>query len=517
MQAGKPPGARAVAVLLLGAWLSAQAASAAPGAEGAGEAAEERWYRLELDGRSAGWARERWWQEGGRIVTEAETSLRLARGTAGLEISLAGRFVETAAGEPVSLWVRRALGSGPVETTYRFFPDRVEAETVQAGRERREVLALPEGDWLTPAEARLRVRRHHRAGDRLYRLRTVDPTEGPEPVTVTRTRLGEAALPEAAGRWREELSSAPGMASVVELDAAGEVVRSTTEILGLEATLRRSDRSAALASLPAGAGPEVLLPTLVRPDRAIPRPEQTARAVYELTLAGGGALPDLPEGAGQSVERRRDRLRVTVTVTVPDAEELAAAGGRAGDRLPPPDQDGAEDLAPYLAASAYLDHGDPEIRRLLAAALPADRDPPAAELAALLTDLVRAHVAAKDLDTGFATASEVARSRSGDCTEHSVLLAALLRAAGIPARLVTGLVYLAEFAGAEGVFGYHMWVQAWTSGRWLDLDATLPGGFDATHVALAVSDLAGPEPGGELDRLLPLVGKLRIEVIEVEP
>jgi transglutaminase-like putative cysteine protease len=98
-----------------------------------------------------------------------------------------------------------------------------------------------------------------------------------------------------------------------------------------------------------------------------------------------------------------------------------------------------------------------------------------------------------------------------------VLLAALLRAAGIPARLVTGLVYLADFAGAEGVFGYHMWVQAWTGGSWLDLDATLPGGFDATHVALAVSDLAGPEPGGELDRLLPLVGKLRIRVLEVEP
>jgi hypothetical protein len=527
LQAGKPAGALVLAALLLGAWRSAPAASAATagapgpppaaaGAEGPGEAAaEERWYRLELDGRSAGWARERWWQDGGRIVTEAETSLRLARGASGLEISLAGRFVETAAGEPVSLWVRRALGSGPVETTYRFFPDRVEAETVQAGRERREVLPLPEGAWLTPAQARLRVRRHHRAGDRWYRLRTVDPTEGLEPVTVTRTRLGEAALPEAAGRWREELSSAPGMASVVELDAAGEVVRSTTEILGLEAVLRRSDRTAALASLPAGAGPEVLLPTLVRPDRAIPRPERTARAVYELTLAGGGALPHLPEAGGQSVERRRDRLRVTVTV--PDAEELAAAGGEAGDRLPPPDQDGAEDLAPYLAASAYLDHGDPEIRRLLAAALPADRVPPAAELTAALTDLVRAHVAAKDLDTGFATASEVARSRSGDCTEHSVLLAALLRAAGIPARLVTGLVYLADFAGAEGVFGYHMWVQAWAGGRWLDLDATLPGGFDATHVALAVSDLAGPEPGGELDRLLPLVGKLEIRVVELEP
>ena len=41
-----------------------------------------------------------------------------------------------------------------------------------------------------------------------------------------------------------------------------------------------------------------------------------------------------------------------------------------------------------------------------------------------------------------ATAAEVARSREGDCTEHAVLLAALARARGIPARVAMGLVYV---------------------------------------------------------------------------
>ncbi|HEX6199362.1 MAG TPA: transglutaminase domain-containing protein, partial [Thermoanaerobaculia bacterium] len=482
-------------------------------AEAAGEAgpAEERWYVLELGGERAGWLVERWWSEGERRVTELESEFRLARGEAPLEIVLAGRFVETAAGEPVSLRTRRSLGSEPVETTYRFLPGRVEAETVQGGRTRRETVDPPAGEWLTPARARDAAARHHRAGDGSYRLRTIDPLEGLEPVTVTRTRLDEApAAPGAVGRWREELSSAPGVPTVVELDARGEVIWSRSELLGLEAILRRSDRDTALAATE-GPGPEVLLATLVRPDRPIPEPARARRAVFELSRAvadGGpaqGAPPDLPaldalpDGGAQRVERRGDRVRVTVAVP----EDGAGPDGTV--RPPPADRDGGSGLDPFLAASTYLDHDAPEVRRLLAHLHPEDADPGAAPgagaagLARSLTDLVRRHVAVKDLDTGFATASEVARTGSGDCTEHAVLLAALLRAAGIASRVVTGLVYLEDAAGlgeeARGAFGYHMWTQALVDGGWLDLDATLPGGFDATHIALGASPLAGPEGG----------------------
>lgn len=528
----KPAFARALlaALVVLGAASAGVATVPANGGAGtAGGRVEERWYVLELDGERAGWSVERWWSEGKERVTEAETTLRLARGETALEVALAGRFVETAAGEPVSLWTRRSLGSEPLETTFLYLPGRVEAETAEAGRVRRETLGQPAGDWLTPAEAREAVRRHHRAGDTEYRLRTVDPLEGLEPVTLTRTRLGEpTAAGGAAGRWREELSSAPGVPSVVELDADGEVIWSRTELLGLEATLRRTDRETALTEAD-GPGPEVLLATLVRPDRPIPQPERVRRAVYELSLAGAGGpsetpeLPDLPGEGAQRVERRGERMRVTVTVPGAGEAETGRYGTETAGPLPPADQDGVGGLAPLLAASTYLDHDAPEVRRLLARAVPEDADPArgraegAEALARSLADVVRRHVTVKDLDTGFATASEVARNGRGDCTEHAVLLAALLRAAGIPSRVVTGLVYLEELAGAEGVFGYHMWAQALVGGRWLDLDATLPWGFDATHIALGASDLAGPGGGRELEALVALVGRLRIRVLEIEP
>lgn len=135
---------------------------------------------------------------------------------------------------------------------------------------------------------------------------------------------------------------------------------------------------------------------------------------------------------------------------------------------------------------------------------------------------VHGHINRKSLDVGFATASEVARTREGDCTEHAVLLAAMLRAAGIPSRVVSGLIYVDEFVGQKGVFGFHMWTQALLPGPdgegvWVDLDATLDRlPRDATHIGVAVSTLEGSERVNTMAAVAPLLGALSIEVERVE-
>jgi len=124
----------------------------------------------------------------------------------------------------------------------------------------------------------------------------------------------------------------------------------------------------------------------------------------------------------------------------------------------------------------------------------------------------------KDLGSVLATSAEVASRRSGDCTEHAVLLAALLRAAGIPSRVVTGLVYAERFAGASEIFAYHMWTEGYVGGRWLDLDATLDRRFDAAHVALSTSTFGDDESALlEMGRITPLLGRVKIAVLETAP
>ena len=49
-------------------------------------------------------------------------------------------------------------------------------------------------------------------------------------------------------------------------------------------------------------------------------------------------------------------------------------------------------------------------------------------------------------------ATDVLASLTGDCTEHSLLAVALLRAAGIPARRVDGLLYLRQEDGVPAFY-----------------------------------------------------------------
>jgi hypothetical protein len=100
------------------------------------------------------------------------------------------------------------------------------------------------------------------------------------------------------------------------------------------------------------------------------------------------------------------------------------------------------------------------------------------------------------------SALEVLKVRRGDCNEHSVLFAALARAAGIPTRLIAGIVYL------EGKFYYHAWVEAFV-GKWVALDPTFGQTVvDATHIKLIEGGLS------EQLKLMKIVGKLKVEILE---
>jgi transglutaminase/protease-like cytokinesis protein 3 len=116
----------------------------------------------------------------------------------------------------------------------------------------------------------------------------------------------------------------------------------------------------------------------------------------------------------------------------------------------------------------------------------------------------------------LASAAEVAKDLSGDCTEHAVLLAAMCRARGIPARVAVGLVYVPE----PSSFGGHMWTEVFVRGKWIPLDATLgKGGIAADHIKFADSSFSDDGDSTPLTAFLPMVSvlsKLKIEVREVK-
>lgn len=233
---------------------------------------------------------------------------------------------------------------------------------------------------------------------------------------------------------------------------------------------RAASREEALAGISGAAPIDLVTKTRIPLDRRIDDP----RALGALTLRmAGGARERVPDDPPrQRVESGLLQIRLE---PVPHASS----------GMPPRGSD-APALAGFTDPSPFVESDDPGIVSLARGIVGEEQDPVAAarKLVAWVHDNVD-----KEPALTVPSAREVAKARRGDCNEHAVLLTALARAVGIPAKVVAGTVYGDLGAGEEG-FYYHAWSELWL-GSWVSADAVfgqMPA--DATHVKLLEG---GPE------------------------
>lgn len=121
---------------------------------------------------------------------------------------------------------------------------------------------------------------------------------------------------------------------------------------------------------------------------------------------------------------------------------------------------------------------------------------------------------------GFDPASTVARRREGDCTEHAVLLTALARALGRPARVVMGVALV---VGTDNVAAYgHAWTEIHDGDTWRRVDATRihkqvrQRGLRLRYLPILIIEDEGP--GYEFKYVGALQSKWldRLEIMQVE-
>ncbi len=250
---------------------------------------------------------------------------------------------------------------------------------------------------------------------------------------------------------------------------------------------------------------ELFVSTLLPAGRAIDA-GKARRVVLRLTRQDEARL-ELPGTAMQSV-RELGPGRYEVTLTRLDHAALRDA--RISTEAP--------EARANLRATVFANADDPQVRAMAEAALRGAAGAGALAQVDALRRYVTTEIREKSLNVAFGTASDVARARAGDCSEHAVLLAALCRARGIPARGVLGLAYVPRFAGRENVFGFHMWTQVMLDGKWVDVDAAMrQTDVDPTHLALATTNLDEADFGAAA--LLPFMQALAdvtLEVVSVE-
>ena len=469
--------------------------------------ADERWYVVQLQGQKTGWMMERSdIEDNGRIRNESELVLKIGRGSTAVEMVMRSVSIEEADGRPVRTESETKQGLTSISRNYDFTKTKVIERVSQGGRLTTNTHDLPEGGWLMPGVADRETDRQLALGTEEFVIRMLDTSMGLQVVDVTTRVKGETTV-EAFGKTvpaveHEVLQSVlPGIVSREYVGLDGEMVRSTLSLgPGMELTILAADEAVAKSSFDA---PELMASTLVKPDKRIENPRESRKAKYVLSVPEG-TMPALVNEGDQAVEVLDERsARVVLDGESASVNEL--------------------DLERYLAGTTAADKDDPEIVKLVRAATQGIFDTNKWARANAMRRYVNSHITGKDLSVGFATASEVCRTGEGDCSEHAVLLAAMLRTEGIPSRVVSGLVYVDRFLGKEGVFGYHMWTQAAfenaSSGwEWRDIDATLPGfkWTDATHIALSTSDLSDSGTMNTMVSLANVLGQLQIEVVEVE-
>jgi transglutaminase-like putative cysteine protease len=131
---------------------------------------------------------------------------------------------------------------------------------------------------------------------------------------------------------------------------------------------------------------------------------------------------------------------------------------------------------------------------------------------------VKTNMKAFEFSQAMATADNVAKTLSGDCTEYAMLAAAMCRAVGVPSRTALGLVY-APGKGGKPFLAYHMWFEVYAGGQWVSLDATLGmGGVGPGHVKIADHSWHDEKSFAPLLPVLrTLAARPTFEVLKVNP
>ncbi len=287
----------------------------------------------------------------------------------------------------------------------------------------------------------------------------------------------------------------PTITTRAYLDVRGNTLKSESNFLGTSMITYTVSKDVALEAI-AGAELDIAVNTLVRVT-PIKHAHRTRKVVYHITTPGDDPSKYLVAGVTQSLKKTgADSVEVTVIAVKPPKIT----------RTVQPELE-------YLTATRYLQSRDRRVVEHATLASAGETEP--IKIARRMERYVHEKLEEKNFSTALASAAEVATNLEGDCTEHAVLLAAMLRVKKIASRIAVGMVYIRSHSS----FGGHMWTEAYLGGTWIPLDATLgQGGIGAGHIKFSQSSFAdnAAAPVMTFLPLLNVLGKMGIEVVQVE-
>ncbi len=317
-----------------------------------------------------------------------------------------------------------------------------------------------------------------------------------EPLSMTPATIAVKALePEKISFQGQEVEAKVlsteymGVATRSWIDAEGNVLRQELPLKDFMAE-SCTPREAINAGVATTDTRDLLKSLAVKVNHAVRHPRDCRKLRLRLT----GAKLDVSSITSERQSLDEPEKGNSYLLTIRAAEAPAAS--------PPMGAPAPVEFKPFLASSAYIQANHPEI---VAKARLVTRDcTNALDAATAIYEWVHENVD-KVASPGIPSALDVLHSMQGDCNEHTYLFTALARAAGLPARVKIGVVYV------DDAFYYHAWPSVYV-GQWMEMDPTFgQRTVDASHIALCEGELA------DQMGLVQAIGWLKAELLEEEP
>jgi hypothetical protein len=486
-------------------------------------AAEQTWYLVLLGGKRTGTQTETVQRQPDSTV-RTELHLRLALNRYGQSFTVAQRQVWVEAQTLLSVDSETEFNGDAASLFARVQGEDLIVQEKRSGSSSERLLPQT-GPLLGPRGAEDRLREALAEGPlgsgppRELSFREFSPETGG--VHELRLRLlGAGELTDSQGglhrgqRVDVHSSAAPGVSTEAVYDERGALEYSITRVgvalevvRGLPGEARGPGGAGATVAPGPGGSTAALASDLERFEVA----SLTIPVRWPAALQGPGGVPRLGSLGALTVRFAGPALAdLERSVREAQVDLLRPAHRRDGRGLvltlepQPPAPAWPQDAAAgpeWTGDGFYLDLGDARLEELLNDCRPSTFS--------CLETLVDRTIRTKSLQFGFAGVREVLDSRAGDCTEHALLLAALLRKRGIPARLAYG--FLLTEAGFIG----HAWTEARAGSQWFWLDPSFPEGRPYPYkLRLGVIDPAQPVWGQIGVSLLAVAGGVRAEILE---
>lgn len=435
-------------------------ATAPPAPPAAQEAAKEEFISMFMQGSRIGYSRSVERPQGSGKSIYSTSIIRAGMLGARVEMDIETVTAYGADGRMTSLTFFMQSAGRTLRVTADFGPASITAKSVSGGQTSQKNIPIPAGTTVVDDPAQHLIRKGSGKGS-VVKFHVFDPNSL-SLVPVTATDKGEQTVEfrgkQVAGRVIDVDDPRAPLSLLIGKD--GRLVRATGP-MGMEMVPEPKEQAMDL-----GEGGDIAVASSITPNRPLPYSAKSSEMLFS-----GVDLSRLPSDQGQTVAKAGAKWRVTVTPIDPAAHAGTLKVGQAG---------GQEE---WTKPDLRVPSDQPVFKELAAKIIGQETN--AVRAAEKLRKWVLGQVAANAGIGVMRDAREVLETKEGVCRDHAVLMAALLRSVGIPAKLVSGMVY------QDGAFYYHAWVEVWNGSIWVPKDSTRPSAsLTPGHVKIAAGSVA---------------------------